>query len=458
MQGESDRRAAPLRAAALALAVLALSCPPAECQPKAASTSAPSRTAGETWPRFRGHGGLGVSAAGRAPTSWDAGTGEGILWKTKVPLWSVSSPVVWGGRVFLTGATAKRREVYCFDARSGRLLWTGAVADVPGSPREVPKADEETGHAAPTPVTDGKRIYAIFANGDVAAFDLAGRRVWARNLALPADPYGHASSLAMHEGLLFVQVDSASQANAEAKLLALRAADGRTAWEAKHPVLASWASPIVAETAEGPQIVTAADARIIAHHPGTGRVLWSVRCEGSLMAPSPIFAAGLVIAPIAGDQVYAIRPGGKGDVTETHVAWRSDDLVPDVPSPVAAGGLLFVPHSGGNLACLDAATGRKLWEHEFDAVFYASPTIIGDRLYLLSRRGDAFVLKVGRKCEQIGKASLGEPCDASPAYADGCLYIRGASHLYCIGRPPLKATSPAGRRPGPRPPAGGGTR
>ncbi len=410
---------------------------------------APRQAAGRAWPRFRGHGGLGISAAGRAPTSWDARTGKGILWKAKVPLWSVSSPVVWGGRVFLTGATRRKREVYCFDARSGKLLWTGAVANVPGSPREVPKADEETGYAAPTPVTDGKHVYAIFANGDIAAFDFAGRRTWARNLDPPANTYGHASSLAMHGGLLFVQLDSTSEADGGARMVALKAATGKTAWEAKRGVLASWASPIIARTAKGPQIITSAGERIIAHHPETGKVLWTVRCEGSLMTPSPIYAAGLVIAAIAGDQVYAIRPDGKGDVTKTHVAWRSDDLVPNVPSPVAAGGLLFVPHSSGYLACCDVRTGRKLWEHEFDAVFYASPTVIRDRLYLLGRQGEAFAVRAGRTCEQIGKASLGEPCDASPAYADGCLYIRGASHLYCIGPPPsIRGTSQPQRHGG----------
>ena len=188
--------------AALTLAVILGGCPGREAPTAGAERGAPglvkgdypSREAiGRNWPRFRGPGGLGISAYTNVPSSWNGITGEGVLWKTPVPLAGQNSPIVWENRVFLTGASEDEREVYCFDADSGELLWQRAVADVPGSPSEPPEVDDVTGFAAPTAVTDGKRVYAIFANGDLACFDFDGKRLWAMSLGNPDNLYvnGH---------------------------------------------------------------------------------------------------------------------------------------------------------------------------------------------------------------------------------------------------------------------------
>lgn len=390
------------------------------------------KEAGQEWRRFLGGDGLGVALSGAYPTSWDVATGKGILWKVKVPLPGVSSPIVWQQRIFLTGATATKREMYCFDAKTGALLWS-REANADGATAAAPKVSKETTYAAPTPVTDGNRVYAIFANGDVLAFDLEGKRIWARNLGVPFNPYGHASSLAMCKNMILVQLDPASEEEEGSKIVALDSQSGATAWEVRRPVEASWATPIVMETRLGPRIVTSSDRWIIAHEPQDGRIVWQVECYGSEVTASPIHAGGLVIAALASDQVYAIRPDGSGDVTKTHVAWTFEDIVPDVPTPVARGDLGFFLESSGYLGCCDLKKGKLLWEQEFDDRFYSSPVIAGDRLYLVSRKGNVFVIKADRKFEEIGRAKLGEPCDTSPAFCNGRIYIRGAKHLFAIG-------------------------
>lgn len=388
------------------------------------------------WPRFRGPGGLGRTSDGNTPFSWDGRTGNGILWKTPVPLPGRNSPVVWGGRVFLTGATAQKQEVYCFDAGSGRLLWRRAVDAVGPHAVEAPEVQEDTGFAAPTVATDGQRVYAIFATGTVVCFDLAGSGLWVRNLGRLVNVYGHASSLTMYRNLLLVLLD---QGSADDGLSALLAIDGRTGhpvWRAPRRVPASWASPIVISTEMGEQqVITCASPWVIAYNAASGEELWRVDCLGEDVAPSPIYAGGLVFAVQEGGDLVAIRPTGRGDVTDTHIAWTGYEGLPDICSPVSNGELVFLLTSdGGMLTCYDVSDGQVVWEKNLDASFFASPSLVGDRLYLLSQKGTMFMLEAGREYKELGRAELGEPAYTSPAFVAGRIYIRGEKHLYGIGR------------------------
>jgi outer membrane protein assembly factor BamB len=387
----------------------------------------------KNWPRFRGPGGLGISAYTNVPSSWNGETGANILWKTPIPLPGENSPIVWDNRVFLTGATEYESEVYCFDADSGKLLWKKAVENVPGNTLETPEVMEDTGFAAPTATTDGQRVYAIFANGDLICFDFDGNRVWAKNLGLPDNMYGHASSLTIYQNLLLVLFDQGGADDDLSKLIAFDAVSGRTVWEALRQVPNSWASPIVINTGEREEIITCANPWVIAYEPATGKELWRADCLDGDVAPSPVYANGLVFATNEYAYLAAIRPGGEGDVTETHIAWKAEDNLPDICSPLSNGELIFLLTSYGILTCYDAQDGMLVWEQDLEASFKPSPSLVGDKVHLMSEEGVTFIIAAAREYKELGRAELGEYVHASPAFVDGRIYIRGKENLYCIG-------------------------
>ena len=384
------------------------------------------------WPCFRGPGGLGISASTNVPANWNGGTGKGILWKSKVPLPGHNSPIVWGDRVFLSGADANVREVYCFDALSGNLLWTGNVPNLAAAGAEPVEPGEDTGFAAPTMVTDGRRVYAIFATGDIGCFDFYGRTVWAGNLGTPDSAYGYASSLARYRDLLLVQYDQGAVEDEKSKLIALNAFLGHTVWETKRPVPNSWASPIVAEIGNQHQIITCGAPWVIAYDPD-GAELWRAKCVGGDIAPSPIYAGGLIFAIEPYTKLVAIKPDGHGDVTKTHIAWSIEEAIPDICSPVSNDELIFLLTTDGLLGCYKVTDGTKLWEEDLREDFFASPTLLGNRLYLLSEKGVMFIVEAATEYKELARCELGERCHASPAFVNGRIYIRGLKNLYCIG-------------------------
>lgn len=416
----------------------------------------PERVVG-IWPRFRGAGGLGLAPKADPPLRFDGKAGKNIAWKTLVPLPGHSSPVIAGGRVFLTGADLhdKRRQVYCFDAVSGKLLWAREVNEGPKRTKKPEYVMEETGFAAPTMVADEKRVYAIFAMGEIVCFDHAGKKVWGRFLGPLDTEYGHAASLAMHQvsktkARLVVQLDQATEEDGKSKLVAVDAATGKTDWEVvKRPVGSAWTSPIVIRTPQGPQIITLANPWTIAYD-ADGKELWRVDCLEGDGAPSAIFAGGMVIAGNVSSRICAIRPDGRGDVTKTHVAWSYEDDVPDVCSPVSDGKHVYMLTSDGLLTCLklaaekkppaekkpadgeDLADDRKLYAHDLEAPFSASPTLVGDRLFLLGTKGLMIVGRVGKKFQELARSQLGEDCQATPAFLGDRIWIRAQKHLYCI--------------------------
>jgi len=387
------------------------------------------------WPRFRGPSGLGVSTSKDVPTEWDATSGKGIAWKTAVPLPGNNSPVVWESRVFLTGATEDRREVLCFDADTGKLLWQQAVSGTPESTAEPPEVLEQTGLAAPTAATDGERVFAIFANGDLAALDFSGKVVWARSLGIPKNSYGHASSLMVHAKLLLIQFDQGSIKEKLSKLLALDVATGKTVWEVPREVANSWPTPIVAGVGDQEQLITCADPWVIAYDPATGSEIWRAKCLRGDVGPSPAYAGGVAYVANEFPCLSAIKADGKGDVTESHVLWTGEDSLPDTCSPLATEEFVFTMASYGLLTCYDAKSGEMLWEEEFnDANFNSSPSLVGNHIYLFSEEGKCWVVEPGREgCKRIAENELGEKCVTSPAFQDGRFFIRGETQLFCVG-------------------------
>jgi outer membrane protein assembly factor BamB len=386
----------------------------------------------KNWPRFRGPEGLGISYYSNIPSSWNGKTDENILWKTPIPLPGENSPIVWGKRIFLTGANDKKREVYCFDADTGKLLWQKPVENVPGSSPQPPKVTEDSGYAAPTATTDGQRVYAIFANGDLVSFDFNGNLVWAKNLGTPKSMYGYASSLLMYKNLLIVLYDQGSADDNLSKIIAFDSTSGSVVWETKRPVPNSWATPIIINTGKRDEIITDANPWVIAYDPATGSEFWRAKCLSGDVAPSPVYGNGLVFAVNAYAKLAAIRPDGQGDVTQTNVAWTGDSGLPDICSPLTNGDLLFLLQTYGLMTCYDAKTGQIVWENDFAETFRASPSLVGDKVYLLTVDGLMIIINAGREIKEIGRYELGEKTSCSPAFLDGRIYIRGKENLYCI--------------------------
>ena len=383
-----------------------------------------TRLAGTHHNGFRGPFGNGVSQHKNIPVDWDGGAGKNIRWKAEIPMQGYNSPVLWEDKIFLTGGDNSARMVYCFDSGTGKLLWQQEVRDIPGSPATPPRVTEDTGLSAPTVATDGTRVYAIFATGDIIAFTMTGKRVWARNLGVPDNHYGHSSSLIIWNNHLLVQYDS----NKGGRLLSLDTATGKTQWETKRQVGISWASPILAEIGGNPQVILSADPLVAGYDPETGEELWSVDCMMGEVGPSPAFGEGLVYAANEYARLVAIRPGAADPVV-----WENDEYLPEIASPVVSGGLIFIATSYGVLVCYDAASGEKYWEEEAQQGFSASPLIADGKLYAMDTGGNMHIFSLSKEMKKLGTPTLGERAYASPAFSDGTIYLRGEKYLYCIG-------------------------
>ena len=388
------------------------------------SSSGTADLAGMQHNGFRGPFGNGVSGRRNIPVDWDGGTGRNVLWKAEISKPGYNSPVLWEDKLFLAGGDNQTRMVYCFDAGSGELLWQQEVSGIPGSPGTPPRVTEDTGLSAPTVTTDGRRVYAIFATGDIIAFTMSGQKVWGRNLGIPDNHYGHSSSLIIWKDHLLVQYDS----NKGGRLLSLNTSTGNTRWETTRSVGISWASPILAEIGGGPQVILSAEPLVAGYDPSSGEELWAVDCMMGEVGPSPAYGEGLVYAANEYARLVAIRPG-----SAEPVVWENDEYLPEVASPVVSAGLLFIATSYGVLACYDAAAGEKYWEDEVTHGFYASPMVADGKLYAMDMGGSMHIYKLSRELQKVGNPELGEQAFASPAFADGKIYLRGEEHLYCIG-------------------------
>jgi len=385
------------------------------------------------WPRFRGPLGTGVALTTNAPLSWNVTNGQNVLWTAPVPARGHSSPIVWGDRVFLTGGNAKAREVMCFEAASGALLWQKTVPPPPAGFAKEPDVPEDTGWAASTPATDGARVFAIFATGELAALDFAGNVVWSKHLGVPQNMYGHSTSLLVWQDRLIVQFDQGDPDARKSRLYAFDSATGRELWQQPRPVGASWATPVVIEQTNRAQIVALGEPWLMAYDPANGAELWRADCLGADLAPSPVFARGLVVAASPNKHLVAVRADGQGDVTKSHIAWTLEDGVPDITSPLAWGEWVFTLTTGGMLQCAALQTGSRVWEKDLGMDFNASPTLVGDRLYLISLEGVSVVAAAAGEFRELARGYLGEPVHASPAFVGGRVFVRGTKNLFCLG-------------------------
>ena len=378
------------------------------------------------WTNFRGPGGIGIAANANAPINFNGETMTGIRWKVRTPLEGFSSPVVYDNRIYVTGGSSDSRQVYCFDAEDGRLIWTYDV-NVAGPGLEVPKVDKETGYAAPSVAVDGRQVYAIFATGELIALTLNGRHVWSKFLGVPDNHYGHSSSLMVHDGLLFVQFDEYDTG----KLFAFNARNGRVVWEVPRTVL-SWSSPININTGTRRELIVKDNENVTSYDPATGRLLWSIDCMHGEVGPTPAFANGKILvaneyAVAAAIDVVNLDAEGKAGVL-----WQRRGDLPNTASPVAIDSLLFLATATGIVTCIDTRTGERLWFHMFDRGFYSSPIISGDNVLLFDRNGVMHVFKAAPEFSLVTSSPIGEPVTTTPAILNGFMIVRGDRYLYRV--------------------------
>lgn len=385
------------------------------------------------WPRWRGPAGNAVSSNASPPVEWSRQ--HNVCWKVRVPGEGCSSPVVWDRRVFVTSALdgGLKRVVHCMDLETGRTLWTGTIDD------ENPEITSAlTGHAASTPATDGRRLVAFFGNAGVVCFDLDGRQLWHRDFGEFETELGLASSPIIYRkrAILLCDHDGDRFGTFDSFLIALDLGTGETCWKTERPGLfRSWSTPILVSAGnESHELIVNAQDELRAYNPDTGAPLWSVRGMTGWVTPSPVFGKGLIFAASGRDgPTMAVRPGGRGDATGSHVVWKHDRGGPYVCSPLAAGRFLYVHDEQGVLACFEAATGALHYRRRLGGKFFGSGAVANGKLYLTNEAGTTFVVKLGEAYELLAKNSLGDECLASPAICSDRILLRTRQRLYCIG-------------------------
>jgi outer membrane protein assembly factor BamB len=380
------------------------------------------------WPQFRGMNGGATSRE----LGFDASTAT-VLWKTPIPVRGLNSPVVWSNRVFLSGGDAAKREVFCFDAANGALLWRRAIENGAGNPGRQLQVSDPPGWAAPTMATDGRRAFAMFVNGDLAAVNFDGTLAWLKQLGVPKNMYGHSASLGLAPGKLIVQLDQDEEAPGGSRLIAFDCATGRTSWERAKPTHGSWSSPIIVSPAGSrEQVITLALPFVMSHALEDGNELWRAELMEGEITPSPIFAGGLVVVVSPNSGLLALRTGGAGDVTKSQVAWKATENLPDVTSPVSDGELVFTVTSYGGVGCFDLKDGKQVWQKDLELEIQSSPVITGKKLWVLGTGGSLVSMAVGREFKELGRAKFEDSFHASPAFADGRMLLRGATNLWCL--------------------------
>jgi outer membrane protein assembly factor BamB len=382
--------------------------------------AATSSSSSDNYPNFRGYGGTGVAMKKNIPVSWDGAAGTHVLWKTPIPLPGYNSPVIWGDRVFVTGASGGSQEVYCLDRNSGKISWTAKVGT--GAKKAVVK--EETGLAAPTAATDGKAVYAIFPTGDIAAIGIDGKKLWERDLGLPKNYYGHASSLMLFRDKVIVQYDQTGSP----VVMALSVSTGETQWSTPRPVKVSWSSPVLVNTGKRTELMLVAEPYVASYDPATGKELWKIDCINGEVGPSLAYANGIVFSVNDYSKLSAIQTGD-----QPKVLWENNEFLSDIPSPAATGKYLFLATSYGTVACYDAVSGQKYWDKDLGGNIFSSPVIADGKVYIIDRTGVAHIIQADKEFRLVGEPKLGESTVCTPAFTNGRIYIRGDQNLYCIG-------------------------
>ena len=410
-----------------------------------------ARLPAEDWPRFRGPTGQGLSSEKRLPLHWH--TTSNVLWKTEVPGQAWSSPIVWRDRLFLTTATENgaRCHVLCVEVASGRIIWNTAVFE-----QVTRRKEGKNSWATPTPVTDGQQVYAVFGDGGIAALSMAGTVNWTNREVAYYSRHGLGASPLLHDGLLIMPYDGSNPVTAagtwpnntpeeqlgwrtpwdKAQLVALDARTGKRVWTGKRGLSRiAHVSPNVFVENGRPLILSCAGDAIQAFEAKTGARVWSVYSQGEGVTPSPAFGDGLIFASSGFEKstLRAVRMGGTGDITQSHMAWEQKKGVPTQASLLYVKPYLYGITDGGIAHCYKGESGEIVYQERVGGNYCASPVYAADRIYFLSEAGETTVIAAGPEFTVLARNALGEKCQASMAISNGRLFIRGEKNLYAIG-------------------------
>jgi hypothetical protein len=395
--------------------------------------------AASDWPWWRGLAGDGRSRDRAVLKKWSET--KNVTWRAAVPGRGHSSPIVCGERVFLTTADedAQKQLVMAFDRATGRESWSTVVHEGGFMPKHG-----KNSHASATPACDGERVFSVFINGDrlhVTATDLDGKIAWQTPVGPFGSEHGYGSSPVLYKSLVLVLGDNLTKSF----IAALDRNTGKIVWQTERPTTGrhgSYATPIVATVSGDPQLLVSGMGVVTSYDPATGDLLWWSNGPAEVTACTMAFSDKLVFASggFPEKELLAIRADGFGDVSGSHVAWRSAKGVTYVPSPLYHDGLLYVVSDGNVTTCFDAATGGTVWQGRLDGNFSSSPVLAGDHLFVTNEAGKTFVLKAGRKFEIVAQNDLGDGGFATPAISRGQIFIRTNHALYCVGMPAARGS------------------
>lgn len=386
----------------------------------------------ENWPAWRGPRGDGTSLETSVPVHWSAASN--VVWKTAVPGVGHASPIVWGDRIFTVSALTDNQDrvLLALDCSTGKIRWQKTVVQSPLEPKH-----KLNSYASSTPATDGQLVYATFLDSKeivVAAYDFDGNRKWLVRPGAFESKHGFCSSPILFKDKVIVNGDH----DGDSYLVALARADGKTLWKVpRDNKTRSYCAPIIREISGRTQMILSGDKCVASYDPNDGSRHWII--DG----PTEQFVASIVYNPkvdmlfVTGGfpqlHILGVRPDGRGNVTQTHIAWRTNKGVSYVPSPMAIGDWFFVVSDTGVASCFEAASGKILWQEKLGVGHHASLVSANGLVYFLSDEGVMTIVRAGPDFKVVARNEIGEKCSASPALSEGRMFLRGDTHLYCIG-------------------------
>lgn len=395
----------------------------------------------ENWPQWRGPNLNGVSNEKNLPSRWT--TDENIVWKLAMPSWSGSTPIIWRDLIFLNVAEGDNLSLWCVNRKKGDVVWKKPLGAGNVKMRKQ-------NMSSPSPVTDGRNVYVMTGTGLLKSFDFKGNELWTRDIQKDygqfGQNWGYASSPLLLDDSLYVQVLHGMKTDDPSYVMSIDKKSGKTTWKVERATAAirespdSYTTPGLLKYGKNVEIVITGGDCVTGHDPATGKELWRANGLNPENNPfyriiaSPVVFNDIVYVPTRVKPLLALKAGGRGDITASHVIWSTTNG-PDVPTPVTDGKYFYVVNDSGIMWCFDAKTGQEIYGKQRikSGTYSASPVLADDKIYITNEDGLTTVVKAGPTFEVIAENALNDYCLSSPAISDGQIFIRTAGQLYCIG-------------------------